>query len=198
MNKAPLDDIALDQIFRTARSQNKWKSDTLPIGTLENLYELLKWGPTSANCCPARFLFIVTQEGKERLRPALVPGNVDKCMTAPAIALIAQDTKFYDKLPQLMPHNPSAREWFASDPQLADSTAFRNSSLQGAYFIIAARALGLDCGPLSGFDPDKINDEFFGGSSLTINFICSFGTGEPEGVFNRSPRMQFSDACQIV
>lgn len=198
MNRVPLDDIALDQIFRRARSQNKWKPTPLPVGALENLYDLLKWGPTSANCCPARFLFIVTPEGKERLRPALAPGNVDKCMTAPAVALIAQDNKFYDKLPELMPHNPSAREWFTSDPQLADSTAFRNSSLQGAYFIIAARALGLDCGPLSGFDRERIDAEFFGGTSQTINFICSIGVGEPEGIFDRSPRMQFAQACQIV
>lgn len=193
-----VNESALDALFRSARSQNKWKSDPLPEGTLERIYELAKWGPTSANCSPARFTFIVSDEAKERLRPTLAPQNVDKCMTAPAVVLIAQDNKFFDKLPELMPHNPAMKDMFADNPPMAAGTAFRNSSLQGAYFMIAARAIGLDCGPLSGFNPDAVNAEFFSGTSLTINFICGIGFGNPEGVFPRSPRLDYSEACQLI
>lgn len=198
MGLTSINDTALDQMFRSARSQNKWKSDPLPEGILEQVYELAKWGPTSANSCPARFTFITTDEAKERLRPTLAPQNVDKCMTVPAVVLIAQDNKFYDRLPELMPHNPAMKDMFANNAQMAAGTAFRNSSLQGGYFMLAARALGLDCGPLSGFNPEALNAEFYAGTNLTINFICGVGIGDPDGVFPRSPRLEYSDACKSI
>lgn len=198
MSLTSINDAALDQVFRNARSQNKWKSDPLPDGILEEVYELAKWGPTSANCSPARFTFITSEAAKERLRPALAPQNVDKCMTVPAVVLIGQDNKFYGRLPELMPHNPAMKDMFENNAPMAAGTAFRNSSLQGAYFMLAARALGLDCGPLSGFNPDAVNAEFFAGTDVTVNFICGIGVGEPEGVFPRSPRLEYKDACETI
>lgn len=152
---------ALDLLFREARSYNAWLPRAVSEETLRQLYDLLKWAPTSANSSPTRFIFLTTKKSKERLRPALAPGNIDKTMTAPITAIIAYDLKFYEKLPRLFPHNPAMRDVFANNPQLIENTAKRNSSLQGAYLILAARALGLDCGPMSGFDNAKVDEEFF-------------------------------------
>lgn len=152
---------ALDLLFRGARSYNAWLPRAVPEDKLRQLYDLLKWGPTSANSCPTRFIFLCSARSKERLRPALSPGNAEKTMTAPVTAIVAYDLKFYEKLPRLFPHNPGMRDVFAKNPQLIENTAKRNSSLQGAYLILAARALGLDCGPMSGFDNAKVDEEFF-------------------------------------
>jgi 3-hydroxypropanoate dehydrogenase len=195
---APLSDAALDQIFRTARSQNKWLAKPVSPALLQAVYELMKFGPTSANCSPARIVFVTSDEAKARLKPFLLPQNVDKVMSAPATAIIGHDMKFFDKIPQLFPHNPGAREWFSGNEALAAATAFRNGTLQGAYFMIAARALGLDCGPMSGFDPSGVDREFFAGTDVKSNFICSVGYGDPAGVFPRSPRLAFNEACTVV
>src|SRR5207244_11586038 len=158
----PLSDEALDQLFREARTHNAWLDKPVTDDMLRQLYDLMKWGPTSANSSPARFVFIRSQEAKERLRPTLAPGNVEKTMTAPVTVIIAYDLLFFEKLPKLFPHSPAMRDLFAQNPQLIEDTAKRNSSLQGAYLMIAARALGLDCGPMSGFDKEKVDEEFFG------------------------------------
>jgi 3-hydroxypropanoate dehydrogenase len=192
-----LDDAALDVIFRKARTSNAWLPAPVPESLLEEVYDLFKWGPTSANCSPARVVFLTTDEAKARLLPALAPANVEKSRTAPVVAIIAYDTAFYDKLPELLPH-VDARSWFAGNPQLARETAERNSALQGAYLMIAARALGLDCGPMSGFDPDAVNREFFGDGRWKVNFICNLGYGDPAGVHPRSPRLDFETACGVL
>jgi 3-hydroxypropanoate dehydrogenase len=179
--------------------------------TLRALYDLLKWGPTCANGCPARMLFLRTPEAKQRLLPALAPGNVDKTMAAPVTAIVGYDAKFYEQLPKLFPH-ADARAWYADTPELAEVTARRNSSLQGAYLIIAARALGLDCGPMSGFDNAKVDHEFFPGSAagsefdqeyfpdshIKTNFLCNLGYGDPAKLFARSPRLDFDEACDLL
>lgn len=190
-------DDALDTIFRNARTQNKWRDEPVSNALLMAVYDLMRWGPTSANCSPARIVFITTLEAKERLKPHLSPGNRDKTMSAPATAIIGYDLDFAAKLPQLFPHAPDAKDWFA-DPAHAEKTAFRNGSLQGAYFIIAARSLGLDCGPMSGFDNDGVDKEFFAGTRVKSNFICSLGHGDPAGLFPRSPRLSFDEACKIL
>ena len=193
-----LSDKDLDLIFREARSFSTWSDRTVSEVTLQAVYDLMRWGPTSANCSPARLVFLASDEARERIKPHLSPGNVDKVMTAPVTAIIASDSKFYDRIPELLPHNPDAREWFSGDEKLAAETAFRNSTLQGGYFIIAARALGLDCGPMSGFNPDGVNAEFFPDGQVKANFICALGYGKPEDLFPRSPRLGFDDACQIL
>lgn len=193
-----ISDAALDQIFREARSYNRWQDKPVSQVTLQAVYDLLKWGPTSANCSPARFVFLTVDDAKERLKPHLIESNVVKVMTAPAVAIIAYDTKFYDKIPQLFPHNPEAREWFAGDADKAQETAFRNSTLQGAYLIIAARALGLDCGPMSGFDNAGVDKEFFPDGQVKSNFLCCLGYGSTEQLFDRSPRLAFDEACDIL
>lgn len=193
-----LSDKDLDLIFRDARSFSTWKDQPVSEVTLQAAYDLMRWGPTSANCSPARLVFLTSDQAKERLKPHLIPPNVDKVMTSPVTAIIASDSKFYDRIPELFPHNPGAREWFSGNEELAAETAFRNSSLQGAYFIIAARALGLDCGPMSGFDPDGVNAEFFPDGQVKANFICALGYGNREELFPRSPRLAFDDACQIL
>jgi 3-hydroxypropanoate dehydrogenase len=194
----PISDASLDQLFRDARTYTAWLQ--IPVGdeTLRQIYELMKWGPTSGNLCPARIVFVRSAAAKERLRPALAPTNVDKVMTAPATAIVAYDLKFYDRQPTLAPHNPRVRDTFAASPELAETTAFRNSSLQGAYFILAARALGLDCGPMSGFDNVKVDEEFFAGGQLKSNFLCNIGYGDPSRVRPRQPRLAFDEACSIV
>jgi 3-hydroxypropanoate dehydrogenase len=159
--KHPLNNEALDQLFRTARTYNTFSDRPVTDQTLRELYELMKWGPTSANLSPARIVFLRSREGKERLRPALAAGNLDKTMAAPVTAIIAYDDRFYDLAPRLFPHYPQIKDVFVNSPEVAESTAFRNGSLQGAYFILAARALGLDCGPMSGFDNAKVDAEFF-------------------------------------
>lgn len=193
-----LDDAALDTIFRKARTHNGWQDKPVSDETLHHLYELMKWGPTSANCSPARILFLRSKEAKERLQPALSSGNLAKTMAAPVTALVAYDLKFYDLLPRLFPHDQSARGWFTSNDEVATATAFRNGSLQGAYMIIAARAVGLDCGPMSGFNNAKVDAEFFAGQSLKSNFLCNLGYGDPTKLFQRSPRLPFEEACKIL
>ena len=196
--RAPLADAALDQLFRSARTYPAWLDIAVPDEALRQIYELMKWGPTSGNLCPARIVFVRSAAAKERLRPALAAGNVEKVMTAPATAIVACDLRFYDKQPLLAPHNPRARETFAASPDLAEATAFRNASLQGGYFILAARSIGLDCGPMSGFDNAKVDAEFFAGGPLKSNFLCNIGYGDPSSVRPRQPRLAFDEACSIV
>ena len=192
-----INDEALDTIFRTARSQNKWQDKPVSPALLMAAYDLMRWGPTSANVSPARIVFLVSPELKERLKPYLSPGNVQKVMTSGATAIIGYDLNFAEHLPRLFPHAPDAKNWFA-DPKVAEVTAFRNGTLQGAYFMIAARAVGLDCGPMSGFDNAGVDREFFAGGSIKANFLCSIGYGDPSGVFPRSPRLSFDEACKIL
>lgn len=193
-----LDDRALDVIFRQARTHNAWLPRPVSDDTLRQFYDLMKWGPTSANCSPARVLFIRSREAKERLRPALSGGNRDKTMAAPVTAIIGYDTAFYEMLPRLFPHDQTARSWFAGKPDVIQTTAFRNGTLQGAYMIIAARAVGLDCGPMSGFDNAKVDAEFFPNSTVKSNFLCNLGYGDPKGLFPRSPRLPFDEACTVL
>ena len=193
-----LDAAAQDLVFREARTHNKWQDKPVTDEQIHQLYDLLKFGPTSANSSPARFVFIRTKEGKEKLRPALSGGNTEKTMTAPVTVIIAYDPKFHQKLPQLFPHNPDAASWFTSNDSLAATTAFRNGSLQGAYLMIAARMLGLDIGGMSGFDNDKVDQAFFAENGWRSNFLCNLGHGDPSGVFARSPRLGFDEACQLA
>mgnify|MGYP005850257673 CR=1 FL=1 len=194
---ATLDGAALDRLFRTARTHNKWLDKPVPTEKLEELYELLKWGPTSANSSPARFVFITSPEAKAKLKHVLSPGNVEKTMTAPVTVIVAHDLQFYDKLPVLFPH-ADARSWFAGNYTLADQTAFRNGTLQGAYLMLAARAVGLDVGAMSGFDNIKLDEMFFAGRQVRSNFLVNLGYGDPAGLFERSPRLAFGEACEIV
>lgn len=193
-----VNDAALDAIFRNARSQNGWQETPLPQTLLQAIYDLARMGPTSANCSPARFVFVTTDAAKEKLKPFLLPGNVAKVMSAPVTAIFGNDMKFYDKIPQLLPHNPAAREWFSGNAALAETTAFRNGTLQAAYFMLAARSLGVDCGPMSGFDNAGVDRTFFAGTDIKSNFICALGTGDPAKVFKRSPRLSFDEACQVI
>ena len=195
--KERLDDC-LDLIFRSARTHNVWLPTPVPESMLREIWNVMKFGPTSANCSPLRIVFVRSTEAKERLVACMNENNQAKTRVAPVTAILAMDLEFYEKLPRLFPHNQAARTWFAGKPQLIWETALRNSSLQGAYFIIAARALGLDCGPMSGFNADKLNAEFFAGSSLKVNFVCSLGYGDASKLFPRSPRLDFDEACRIV
>jgi 3-hydroxypropanoate dehydrogenase len=192
-----LDPAALDTLFREARTHTKWTDEPVTDDHLRALFDLLKWGPTSANCSPARFLFVRTPEGKEKLRPALSAGNVDKTMAAPATVIVAYDPKFYDQLPTLFPH-ADARSWFAGNEALAEETAFRNGSLQGAYLIVAARALGLDCGPMSGFDRAKVDEAFLAERGWKSNFLVNIGHGDASALHPRAPRLGFDEACLLV
>jgi len=192
-----LSDAALDQIFREARTHTVWLPKPVPTELLRQIYELAALGPTSANTTPARFVFLTTREAKERLHPALAPGNVEKTMTAPVTVIVAWDTEFHEKLPKLFPH-ADARSWFLGKPAFIEETAFRNSSLEGAYFILAARALGLDCGPMSGFDQAKVNAEFFPDGKWKSNFLCNLGYGDATKIFPRNPRLSFDEACQVL
>ncbi len=195
-----LDDKALDTILREARSQNGWQDKPVSDAQLHALYDLMKWGPTSANSSPARIVWVRTREGKEKLRPALSEGNTEKSMTAPVVAIIAYDSQFYELLPQLFPHNPDAINWFKGPAAaaVAATTAFRNGTLQGAYLMIAARALGLDCGPMSGFDNAKVDAAFFPDGRFKANFLCGIGYGNPAKLFDRSPRLRFDEACTLA
>lgn len=192
-----ISDDTLDQLFRAARSQNKWQNRPVSPTLLHALYDLLRMAPTSANCSPARFVFVTSDQGRERLKPHLAPGNVAKVMTAPVTVIIGTDYEFYEKLPQLFPHT-DAKSWFVGNEKLIETTAFRNGTLQGAYLIMAARAVGLDCGPMSGFNNAGVDAEFFAGTSVKSNFICGLGYGDASGVFARSPRLSFDEACQVV
>lgn len=202
----------IDRLFREARTHSAWLDKPVSDETLHALYDALKWGPTSANASPARFVFVRTPKAKERLRAALAPGNVAKTMSAPVTVIVAYDLLFYEKLPKLFPHNPAMRNLFAANPALIEVTARRNSSLQGAYLIMAARALGLDCGPMSGFDNAKLDEEFFGAGKecegceqeffpeghVKSNFLCNLGYGDPSKLHPRSPRLTFGEACTLV
>jgi 3-hydroxypropanoate dehydrogenase len=189
-----LDDSALDILFRAART--KWEFTDQPVtdDELKALYELVKLGPTSANCSPARFIFVRTPEGKEKLKLALSPGNVDKVMAAPVTVIVAQDPLFYQQLPKLFPQ-VDAKAWFSGNPDLAEETAFRNSTLQGAYLILAARSLGLDCGPMSGFDKVKIDRAFFADKGWKSNFLINLGHGVAEHPYPRLPKLEFEEAA---
>ncbi len=192
-----LNQDALDQLFVEARTHNAWLEKPVPVDRLEQVWDLAKMGPTSANCSPARIVFVVSVEAKERLKPCLIEGNVEKTMAAPVTAIIGQDMKFYDRLGELFPHT-DARPWFAGNDPVIQATAFRNSTLQGAYFMLAARALGFDCGPMSGFDEAAVDEAFFAGTDVKSNFLCNIGTGSGEDMFPRSPRLAFDDACSVV
>jgi 3-hydroxypropanoate dehydrogenase len=193
-----LEPEALDALLREARTQNKWREEPIPDETLRELYELLKYGPTSANSSPARFLFLRTKEAKERLRPALSSGNTEKTMAAPVTVIVAYDPRFHERLPKLFPHNPDAQSWFTSNDSLAAVTAFRNGTLQGAYLILAARALGLGVGAMSGFDNARVDEEFLADRGWRSNFLVNLGYGDPAGVFPRSPRLDFDEACVML
>ena len=195
--KSILSDRDLDTIFRNARTYNNWKDEKVSDILIKAVYDLVKMGPTSANCSPARFKFIKSDAAKQRLKPHLAAGNVDKTMTAPVVAIIGHDMEFYEKLPQLFPHT-DARSWFAGKPDAIAQTAMLNGTLQGAYLIIAARALGLDCGPMTGFDADGVTQEFFGGTPIKASMLCNIGYGSTEGLFDRSPRLGFDEACEIL
>jgi 3-hydroxypropanoate dehydrogenase len=193
----PVSDDALDTIFRKARTHNRWQDKPVSSTLLMAIYDLMRWGPTTANTSPARIVFVVSKPAKERLRPHLSAGNADKTMAAPATAILAYDLDFAGHLPFLFPHEPDAPAWF-QNPKFAETAAFRNASIQGGYFILAARALGLDCGPMSGFDNAGVDREFFAGGRIKSNFLCNVGYGDPAGVFPRNPRLAFDEACQIL
>jgi 3-hydroxypropanoate dehydrogenase len=186
-----------EQLFTEARTQNGYHPDPVPDETLRALYELMKWGPTAANSCPARLVFVRSPQAKDKLLACVSPGNVNKVREAPVTVIVGMDLDFHDQLPKLFPH-VDARAWFANDAAKRAESAFRNSSLQGGYLILAARALGLDCGPMSGFDPAKVDTAFWAGTSVKTNFICSLGRGDPGKVFQRNPRLAFEEACQLA
>ena len=196
-SRSTLSSEALDQLFRQARTHSVWQPDRVPVSLLKDVYELARMGPTSANSQPARFVFLTSPEAKARLAPALSPGNVEKTKTAPVNVIIAFDTEFHELLPRLFPH-ADMRGYFAGNPALIQETAFRNGSLAGAYFILAARALGLDCGPMSGFDAGKVNAEFFPDGKWMVNFLCNLGYGDSAKLFPRNPRLDFEQACLVL
>ena len=192
-----LSDEGLDLLFRQARTHSHWREAEVSQVLLEAIYDLAKMPPTSANCSPMRVVFVRSPEAKERLRPALMAGNVDKTMAAPVTAIISYDTRFHERLPELFPHT-DARAWFEGNDALIEQTAFRNGTLQGAYFIIAARALGLDCGPMSGFDNAMVDREFFPDGWVKSNFLCNLAYGDASKLHPRAPRLDFGDACETV
>jgi 3-hydroxypropanoate dehydrogenase len=193
-----LDEAGLDLLFRSARTHNAWTAQPVPVELLHRLYDLMKMGPTSANSSPARILFATSPEAKRRLLPHVSQGNQAKTQSAPVTAIIGYDLEFYEKLPQLFPHAPAAKTWFNGDPVQAERMAFRNGSLQGAYLILAARALGLDTGGMSGFNAEGVEKEFFPDGKTRVNFLCNLGYGDPAGLFGRSPRLSFEEACQVI
>ncbi len=194
--KQSLSNEALAQLFTEARSYNRWHDKPLSDELLHQLYDLMKWGPTAANSCPARIVFVRSEEAKQRLKPCLAEGNVEKSMSAPVVAIIGMDMEFYDQLPKLFPHT-DARSWFAGKPDKIAENAMRNSSLQAAYLMLAARSLGLDCGPMSGFDYPALEAEFFPDGKVKANFICGLGYGSEEKLYPRGPRLEFGEACRI-
>lgn len=198
MNNAPLTQAALDQLFLDAHTHNAWQDKPVSDELLHRLYDTFRMGPTSANCCPARVVFVKSKEAKEKLMPALMEGNRAKTMAAPVTAIVGYDLHFYEKLGKLYPNAPDAASWFDKDELTAYTNAFRNGSLQGGYLIITARALGLDCGPMSGFDQGKVDEMFFAGTSVKSNFLCNLGYGDAKGVYPRNPRLGFDEACRIV
>jgi 3-hydroxypropanoate dehydrogenase len=186
-----------EQLFTEARTQNGYRPDPVPDDTLRQLYDLMKWGPTAANSTPARLVFVRSAAGKDRLLACLSPGNVNKVREAPVTVIVGMDLDFHDHLPKLFPH-VDARAWFAGDEAKRAESAMRNSSLQGGYLIMAARALGLDCGPMSGFDAAKVDAAFWAGTRVKTNFICSLGHGDPSKVMKRHPRLSFDEACRLA
>lgn len=192
-----IDDAALHALFDDARTHNKWDGRAVTDDELRAVFDTLKMAPTSANCSPARFVFVRTPEAKERLKPALSPGNVEKTMTAPVTVIVAYDPRFYDYLPKLFPH-ADAKSWFSGNPDLAAATAYRNATLQGAYLILAARAHGLDCGPMSGFDNAKVDAAFLADRGWKSDFLVNLGHGDATSLFPRSPRFGFDEACLLV
>lgn len=196
-NENILNDQSLDILFREARTYNGWQARDVSPVVLRALYDLLKWGPTSANCSPARIVFVQSKEAKEKLKPHMAAGNVEKTMAAPVTAIIAQDMDFYEEMPRLFPHT-DAKSWFVGKPDYIRDTAFRNSTLQGAYLMMAARSLGLDCGPMSGFDKDGVKSAFFADKNWEANFVCNLGYGDPASLHPRLPRFAFDDVCQIL
>ena len=188
---------AQDILFNNARTHSAWLDKKIDIALLHQLYDLVKMAPTSANCSPLRIIFITTDEARQKLKPYLMEGNVDKTMTAPVTAVLATDYHFYDHLPFLFPHT-DAKAWFAGNQPLIDATAFRNASLQVGYFIMAARALGLDCGPMSGFDADGVNKTFFPSENVKVNVLCNLGYGDQSKLHTRSPRFSFDQVCKII
>jgi 3-hydroxypropanoate dehydrogenase len=188
--------ISTEQLFDNARTHTGYTDRPVPQATLRQLYDLMKWGPTSANCSPARIVFVTAPQAKAKLMACMAPGNVEKVRQAPVTAVIGMDMAFYDKLPQLFPH-ADARAWFVGKDELIAATALRNSSLQGGYLILAARSLGLDCGPMSGFDATKMDAAFWAGTTVKTNFVCGLGHGDAGKLFARSPRLSFDEACRI-
>jgi len=192
-----MDDSVLDQLFHDAHTHNKWQAKDVSDDLLRKVISAVRMGPTSANCSPARFVFVKSNEAKERLKPHMSEGNREKTMQAPVCAIIGYDLEFYEHLPKLFPHT-DARSWFAGKPDKIRETAFRNGTLQGAYLILAARAHGLDCGPMSGFDNDGVDKAFFAGTRVKSNFLCNIGYGDSAGVRPRSPRFAFDEMAKIV
>ena len=189
--------VTTEQLFTDARTQNAYLPTAVPDSLLHELYDLLKWGPTSANCSPARFVFVRSAQARDKLAACMAPGNAPKVLQAPVTVVVGMDMNFYERLPQLFPHT-DARSWFVGKPELIDATAFRNSSLQGAYLIMAARALGLGCGPMSGFDSARMDAEVWAGTSVRTNFVCTLGHGDASKVLARSPRLAFDEACTLA
>tara|TARA_B100000214_G_scaffold26691_1_gene17504 strand:+ start:1150 stop:1740 length:591 start_codon:yes stop_codon:yes gene_type:complete len=185
-------------IFQEARTHNDWLDKDISNDILMEIYDLMKWGPTSANCSPTRIIFAKSKASKDRLLPFVIESNLEKTKSAPVTAIIGYDINFHDHLPKLFPHNPDAQNWFNHSIDIAEETAFRNGSMQGAYFIIAARALGLDCGPMSGFDKEGVDNEFFRDTNIKSNFLCNLGYGDKTKLFERSPRFKFNEICEII
>ena len=192
-----ISDAAMDILFRDARTYNGWQDKEVSEVLLQAVYDLMKWGPTSANCSPARFKFVKSQEAKQKLKPHLAEGNVDKTMSAPVTVIIANHMEFYEELPKLFPHT-DARSWFVGNEGMIKDTAMRNGTLQGAYLMLAARSLGLDCGPMSGFNKQGVKDTFFPDENVEINFLCNLGYGDADSLFARSPRFDFDEAAEIL
>lgn len=192
-----LDDNSLDIIFREARTYSAWLDEPVSDALLNQVYDLMKLAPTGANCCPARIVFVRSPEAKQRLLPAMAPGNVEKTRTAPVTAIVGYDLEFYEKLPKLFPQT-DARSWFVGNQPLIDTTAFRNGTLQSGYLMIAARALGLDAGPMSGFDNEKVDKEFFAGTKVKSNLVINLGYGDPSKLFPRNPRLPFDEVARIL
>lgn len=192
-----LDDAALDLIFRNARTHSHWLDKPVSDDDLRRAYDLARMGPTSGNCQPMRVVFVRSKAAKAKLEPALSSGNRAKTMAAPVTAIFAMDMEFYEHLPRMF-HDPEARSWFAGKPKVIETTAMRNATLQAAYFIIAARAVGLDCGPMSGFDNDKVDAAFFAGTTYKSNFLCNLAHGDPSRMHPRNPRFEFDEACVIA
>jgi len=194
---APINEQALAQLFAEARTHNAWQQREVSDAQLQAIYDAMKWAPTSANCSPARIVFVTSAAAKQKLAPALAEGNLAKTLAAPVTAIVGSDHAFHEKLPYLFPH-ADAKSWFEGNQALIDTTAFRNATLQGAYLMLAARALGLDCGPMSGFDNAQVDAAFFAGTDVRSNFLINLGYGDPSALYPRSPRLSFAEACQIV